>query len=502
MFKRAPIQTSSIIAYAILAVSFIGLALWMYDPWDRFRPLFSFRNYGTLLTRLLFLFGFLNWLALLNAFLQKLHERKPLPGVLGIFYDNGFSISIRSFTGWFRSKSQKITFALLFWCALIFGAEGTISMSGLLDNRELRLFQLLIDRSMFYPPSSYNSPPSPAPIVSVSLFSGDNNTEQYLKVCLRIVKELKNVGAKAVLVDARSLLGTPHAVDLFKELHGTGIVVFGFQRGSLYRIRNIREGQMNLALGFYTMDAVESWRAFIPHIYPLASQTFSNGYTPPAELDASLALLKKYHSYPDTLTPSRDGQTIRFGEYRIPVMSDGSLFVMSKDRRYVPEIRGHYGLESDTLVFTGRTGSGKIIDRSQSFGDFADQCKGKMVMIFWNWVGSQNATSYWTPQLYSETLKYLVGKDFIVKNDLSGHLISIAVLALAYLVCLYFRPFLAMQVLFFLSIGIFVFGFWLFISQHILVDILYPCVAAMLSMAILPFVKAAHEARLIRREIS
>ncbi|MBF8248725.1 MAG: hypothetical protein HW374_1525 [Bacteroidetes bacterium] len=481
MSKRPSIKTSSIVAYIILSVSFISMALWLYDPQDRFRIYFPLRNYSALLTRLLFLFGILNWLALVNAFLQKMNEKNRLPGFLGDFYERDFFASLKQLLGWIRAKTHSARSGLVMWSAFILLATGSLSMSGVLDNWELRLFQLLIGRSIFYPPTSYDSPPSPAPVVSIALFSGDNNTEQYLKVCLRIVHELKRSGAKAVLVDARSLLGTPHAVELFKELNGTGIVVFGFQRGSSYRIRNIREGQMNLAMGFYTMAALESWRAFIPRIYPFVTQSFSYGYTPSNELDVSLALLKKYHGYSDTLMPSRDGQTISFGEYRIPVMSDGSLFVMSKDRRYVPEIGGHYGLESDTLVFTGRTSSGKIIDRSQSFDVFADQCRGKMVMISWNWVGgSQNATSYWTPRLYSETLKYMIGKEFIVKNDMLGHLISLAVLALAYIVCVYFRPFLAMQVLFFLSIGIFIFGYWLFISQHILVDILYSCVASLL----------------------
>ncbi|MEK6756835.1 MAG: hypothetical protein AABZ02_11850, partial [Bacteroidota bacterium] len=89
---------------------------------------------------------------------------------------------------------------------------------------------------------------------------------------------------------------------------------------------------------------------------------------------------------------------------------------------------------------------------------------------------------------YRSVIQSIIEKNFISRSG-TGHLwLSLACLAVAAFIAYWFRPLLAVLLVFVLAVGTLFFGSYLLDSQKLLIDISYPLIALAMAMLFFPVI--------------
>lgn len=171
------------------------------------------------------------------------------------------------------------------------------------------------------------------------------------------------------------------------------------------------------------------------------------------------------------------------------------MYIRNKDARQSLRIRSSIGLHSDSLTYMVSEPMDIVFRPERTLDKYREELTGKVAIIERTWPGGMTADRYYTSIAYREAVKTILGQQFTQRWDGGWFWMSLLVIGLSWVFALLLRPFQALQVLMALTIASFAAGYLMFDRMDIVVDILYPCLTALLCAFIFPFAKAADEAR-------
>lgn len=467
-----------VIVRLFLAVTFAALAVVV--KWHDIR--WGFMNVKFLNTPLFFVSIAFVVALLLSAFLRptrELYRQKRLPIVQ--------NLTEKIVEGVYNAFSR-LDFQFAFWgsatAVLIILAVNV----NLLRDRDYRLNQVAIPwipaemdpRGLSVSPST----------TSLTVWSSNNDQIDYLANCVKIVRDLKDVGAKVVFVPLSPKL-LKKSLDLIEELNKTGIVVFGVKDfidrslKELIQKRNIRVGRVGEA----ALNPPTTL-SFIHKIDPYPAPMY--GLRLP---DASFEILRLYRNVAveEPLLHNKKGE-LEFGDMRYPVDERGAAYVGGLSVPLYPApVSVHYG-EDDAYGLVGTTKlvyvhakSTGTIDTYDNLITYRDSFSGKIVLLD----RQDDSALKGFLDYYREAFKTAqVVNDLVdgrVLRPSKGGSILVGVIAILGCGLILYRSGLiagaALLALF--SVAILSAGPWLFYKEQILIDV--PAVLASLVLSIVVF---------------
>ena len=413
--------------------------------------------------------------------LRSLHEKGSLPKVFAVFFQdplqNWFAhivVNVKSRLTSFRGHLAVVSAAILLVIAVL-------SNTYLVRDREMGTYLNELVSGVL----GTSRPPSITPsVLQIGLSTSSSNATDYLRHCITIVKELETAGAKAVLVDVRGIgyIKDRPEYELIQELAKSSIVVLG--------VDNYWElHETSFSRGIYTFRPYESY------LSPVLNRIQPGGDAlryPGTPMDVSMELLRKYRDYALTLMPKRDGSTLVFGDYRIPITRDGSMYSRALDNRYGRTgIIAHVGLRSDTLTYFYGGGTFASLD------GLGDRIREKVFFILWH--GHASVTTRmeddFTARANASSLENILCGNFIRKMELSPLWLALFCIGISALIAYNLRPLVSVLTIFVFGITLLVIDSLLYSRMGILVEIVYPLLSILMSMAILPALSFVHRLR-------
>ncbi|MFH0991412.1 MAG: hypothetical protein V1799_15500 [bacterium] len=386
---------------------------------------------------------------------------------------------------WYRQRSQLLTFKYFAAGLITFLLISAGSWIGLYYIPDFYLMQ----RYMY---ASKDPKISNSPVVLLQYTSENNEQTRYLKSCLKIVTDLKAVGAKAVLLDARSIFGKKAQVDLLKQLAETGVVVFGFPRWSKMRFTDSL-GEISLTRGNFNLEVnlVEG-----PSIFRI---------DPEDGRDVLFQLIKKYRNLPDTEQALKKGNTLLFADYEIPLNERGEILIRPHYPMFYdssPYVNVLDGMESDSLRYSvTQSPKPPTIIQPPSFDKFRDAFEGKVVILNWYEFGSfYNSSKYEVGKsqylhAYAWAFYKTLNKQYVREFPNIHYLISLCLLVFAGFISLKLRPIVSFLILLGVSILIYTSAPWLYTYHDIIVRMMHPLLTSILAAALFPAMRMIHDAR-------
>ncbi|MGA3243875.1 MAG: hypothetical protein ABSE41_04605 [Bacteroidota bacterium] len=312
----------------------------------------------------------------------------------------------------------------------------------------------------------------------------------YLRNCLKLVTDLKAVGVKVVVLAMRPLAGSKDEFGVIRELEETGIVVFATEYGRMFWIAG-PTGVLILSPGRVTMsDREVEETSRLVRLRPAGLENVGS----PRSLDISIEILRRYKGYGNEIPWIEEGGEFRFGDYRIPVTKDGWMY--SRDR----------GFSWPSLLDVDSTRSWYIPNRPKSSKDFSQkaikaglkieddripvqdagtQLKGKIVLLTDSF-GPPG--SYLISRAYQSAIENILTGALIRKWEM-GHLwVSVLCLVLAGLITYRVRLVVAFLILLALLPCVLMFGWYLYASHSILIDMFYPLLSTAMAIVVFPVI--------------
>jgi len=429
-------------------------------------------------------------LPLLWHVLGELSARRLLPSSFERLFSQTTRSNIRRFVFTLSGKAHSLGGRLIAAGAAIFLIVSLVSSSYVMRGNELNSYLYESTSSLLWKKPRNGAA---VPIVSFSLFTADNRLTEYLKDCLKIVRDLRSAGAKAVLVDLRNFINRKQNIELLKRLEQTGIVVFGLPYWFNFRLVD-STGVVMFTKARMTMSPNDVWQS------PLLSRIRPTGYDYAGDegmLDVTLELLRKYHDYPKDLGATRDGSDIIFGDYRIPVTTDGWMYSRQPMvRSGIPSLRAsaHRGIEADTLRYTAWMGA-KGTGHPTNLDDFRDQVMGRIVFLQWIVYGAR-MEDYVVQHNYLLALQDILGNNVIRKVEYGHPWISLVCLISAGFITYKVRPLASFILIFALGVSVTLLGTYLYDKQNLLIEITYPLLSVVMSMFIFPSITIIEKMRI------
>lgn len=288
--------------------------------------------------------------------------------LLELYRQKGFSLPagtaerLRRFSRGARRAIARPGFQISFWCFVIAIVVG-VSMKGrFLGDMGLKAVQIL--------PPSKKAEKEESKVVIMSLGSPDNNTKNYVSNCLTVARDLKEAGAKAVLIEA-PIGGTSYLYsEDFRKLNEIGTVVLSFPDRSDYMVGYITRGEFELTKGFTTLEKIPP---FIYRINLAQPSVFPEGKI---NADISLELLRKYYGYSKDIPAIKEEAMLRFGGLEFPLNSRGFFLIGKPTDPSFERIHASYGFTSlEPLKY------GTSLGTSASLSDFRATVEGKIVIL-------------------------------------------------------------------------------------------------------------------------
>ncbi|HTY57901.1 MAG TPA: hypothetical protein VMF59_03750 [Bacteroidota bacterium] len=343
------------------------------------------------------------------------------------------------------------------------------------------------------------------PIKTLYVATNGRGTESRLQMMLRVTKDLTAAGARVIVLDLPHPAPHPYYQDLVSEIQSAGDVVFAvnndyFMRDPIsWQSRNFY-GPMSLPdtvvrnWGLVTAEYGNPPRTHRSIFFVPASYSHTRppgGDTIP---DVTIAVLRKWKNYPESLRPVRSGRMVLFGEYRIPVSSHGLAIA---PYRFGPamgplKVMGVDGWDGGEFSYRwDDIGGTRTADDLQ---EFSDQIRGTIVLVSWYDPVEKNPGG-----IFMGTYPTLLAlKDMMqdrcasVRDDL--HIpATIAVLIASLLLIAKTRPLVAIPILVALGTLMIYGSAWLFWEKQVVFEVIYPAAGIALSVLLLPLAKISAE---------
>ena len=439
-------------------------------------------------------------LPIIHAFLSALHERGILPRFIDVLYRERFKSSVVGTLFWVRTAASKLEGQLVLLTMSILILVMLLPNVGAIDDDR-------VDGSVYEFISSLTNRRgtnlAESIVVEFTLPVGDCDSAMYLRRYSETMSKLKEAGAKAVLIDTRSLKGD--ALTLMQELKGFDFIVYGLGYVSRVGIILPYAKTREYSKGIYSIESDETMQMrsigqpgpsevkqiiYLDKI-PAASLPFGT-----EELhDIALELLRKYLGSQSELKLNTRDNLMLFDDYRIPVTKGG--WVYSRVNR---NMRG-WGFASNAKYLINESG---ISFKKEGMSDYEKvslhrQLAGKIIFVR---ESGQNLFGYSTGERlrYGHILTNLVEKDFFRKAE-SGHIwFTVVCLVLSALMAYRLRPLVAFLLTFAVGVCTILLGAYLYDSQHLIIDIFYPLLATTIAMVVFPIIAMGHGFRSTREQ--
>ncbi|MDP2885929.1 MAG: hypothetical protein Q8P51_13015 [Ignavibacteria bacterium] len=448
-------------------------------------------------------------LPLIRSLLFVLHQQGRLPKVFGWFFRDEvvlrFVSIIRSLQNLIFSTLGRLVLAGLGILVLTAG----VRRSGAIHETEIdsNLFTIVDAARGRY------SDIKEEVFSTVELCTYHRSEESdYLRDCLKLVNDLKAAGVKVVMLGMSQSFGRKVDLTLLKELENTGIVVFATDYGRTIRIAD-STGELTLSAGSVTISnrEVEETNRLV-RLRPTGIENVGS----PRLLDVSIEILRKYKGYGSDVAWDEDRGEFRFGDHRIPVTSGGWMYSQDRESRiplrlvYV-DSTGTWSYESGLArsfslgITTGAwsyewrgarflspritTAGLKIEGNKIPMQDIGTRLQGKIVLLMESFGPTG---SYLVSKSYQSAIENILSGTIIRKWE-QGHLwVSVLCLVLAGLIAFRVRLVVAFLILLALLPCVLMFGWYLYTSHSILIDMFYPLLATAMAIVVFPIIAMGH----------
>lgn len=326
-----------------------------------------------------------------------------------------------------------------------------------------------------------------------------------MKGCLKIVNDLKRVGAKAVLIDLRSV-STYFAetnIELVRQLAESGIVVFGLQPGYGLRLANVKSDNAPIIKGTFGLQFDQRRSPFIHEVRPIEWIQFGGDTTFGAHrnYDVMFELIRMYRG--EETLPTFNGRTLVYGDQKIRLTDNYTFYTRGYfgGRPFLTGVMADDGIASDGFQYTVPSGSREGNMHPETLDELAPAFRDKIVVLGWVDYGSADlGPSFFYPHAYAWAIQSLLDGNYLRLAGGAHLLLSAILLILAVYLTLRLRLLMLIVTLFALSIGVLALGLWLFQTQNLIIHIAHPLAAMLVTMALFPAVKLAHALRVASEE--
>jgi hypothetical protein len=427
-------------------------------------------------------------LPLFRAFFYLLHQRGSLPKTMDWLFADEVGQRIERVMARLRSKVLSVVGRLVIAGVGIIVVIMLLWRTGVIHNDEVdsNLYALAHSLKGVYQHKAQFS------TVSVFYFNRPHYGE-YLPDCLKLVRDLKEAGAKVVLLGLSPETSTPpvdpkEELRLIRELENTGIVVFGTPYGRNFRYAD-SVGEIKFPKGTFTLSEHNMEEAI--DLYRFKPSGMQGVYTDPL-LDVTLEIIRKYKGYSENLSPERGADEIRFGDFTIPVTKDGWMF--SRNKGFTPGDILVYVDSKGDWVYWRQQGSMWTAREVKKAGLavstppmgamklLSGEVQGRIVLLGESFGGSR----FLVPSAYASAIEnILAGK--ITRKSETGYLwFSVVCVVIAGSIAYRFRIVASILLMFVLAVCTLLFGSYLYDNQNILVDIFYPLISLAMAMVAFP----------------
>jgi hypothetical protein len=432
---------------------------------------------------------------LLWAFFYALHERGSLPKFIDRFFMDEIRNGIESIIGQLQARAFSVIGRMVFAGVGILVVVMLLFRTGAIHNDEIdgNLYALAHSlKGMHQQEANFSN-------VSVFNFLRPHSGED-LSDCLKLVRDLKEAGAKVVLLRLSPLtspVDPKEGLRLIRELENTGIVVFGTPYGRNFRSADSL-GEIKYSKGTFTLSEHNMEEAI--DLYRFKPSGMEGVYTDPL-LDVSLEIIRKYKGYSEHLSPERGADEIRFGDFKIPVTKDGWMFSRGKGFT-IPHTLVYVDSDGDWVYWRqqGSTWTSREVKKAglavstRPMGAMkllGGEVQGRIVLLNESF-GERN---FFGSRAYASAIEnILAGK--VTRKSETGYLwLSVVCVVIAGFISYRFRLVAAILLMFILAVCTLLFGSYLYESQNILVDIFYPLLAIAIAMVAFPVIALDHLGR-------
>jgi len=476
---------ATVAARVMLAVVFallVAALKWEYFRWGTF----SIRFVNTFFYPTSIVFVAVLLLSALLHPVRELYRNGRIPFVQG---------SVENLISNLHLLFSRLNFQFLFWGVIMILLMVFAWNLGLLRDEEYRFNQTPL------PWKGIEKSTAESPVVLFNYYSRDNNQRGYLQNCAKIARDLKQLGAKAILVPLPSIL-SEESKKLVEEIHKSGIVVFGVRNEADYFLAQAREESGirtgRLSLNIYSRHPFHI--SFIHKINPFPAgnyQLWKNAH------DVTFEILRLYYGLPRNLPVSLDGDNLVFGKLRASLDEKGLLNVGSLSwPNYHINLLAGYGMdftgtrrsEKPKFEYIG-VGRGKT-EKIAALGPYKQRFDGKVVILQWDDLGGLSMPfSYRESQDYAQVIDNILRGNVLKQTNLGSLLIGIISILGCGLILYRSRLIAAVGLLILFSFVILYGSAWLFQEKGLLVDIPVGIASVVVSIAVFSVLRLGNEWR-------
>ncbi|HEX9829972.1 MAG TPA: hypothetical protein VGB10_07140, partial [Bacteroidota bacterium] len=429
----------------------------------------------------------ISWIVVVRFLFQDFYVRGQLYGGVKRFYQRVLEHPLRGLYALLMRRSRNLNLRFTFIGVGILFMVYLLSITHMLSDRALIPFQIPLVKMMDQPGQVSTVPT----MTHIALTTPDNNSKHYLEACFKIAQDLKEAGARVMVMEIpQNIPLVDEYLSLVSELNKTGIIVFATRSYDLpkpfTRLRYTQHPilqKMDIPWAHYTYE-VEDLSLFhnVDRFVPYRYIDISSGNRVP---DIAVEVLRKYSG---ATTIETDGNVVTVGDYRLPISENGSLYSYHGAGYKSPTTAAWLRLTTDTgdfadlpkaeyMVFTGNPRTSSFSSHTTpSLKGFEELFKDKIVNIAWDNTIA-NIAFYDGLQInaYSTLLdNILTGKNLVRKAESGQLYLTLLSVLLCGLFARYFRGLYAVPLMLLVGVGLFFGATWLVQNQQILLDILYP----------------------------
>ncbi len=334
----------------------------------------------------------------------------------------------------------------------------------------------------------------------IGFFTEDNNPIKYISDMITIAKDVHEAGAKVVVVDLPGRI-FPITQKRLQALDSLLNILQSFQfvtfAGDYWFYQN---PIANNNLSPYTVKKIERYSLYHPsdliRYYPYRNRT-----------DIALAAARKYFGIADSVRPMRKEGEIILGSIRIPVNRSGeafsdNVFAMNGINIHYSAFRGFNETDQtadDRMYYTEDPASigmhvGGAKAPSEDLSGAQGVFNGKVVLITWNYSEHHFTTPLFTQSVASSIVNIIENKHYSHSGTITIGLVVFAVILIG-AVSFRYGSIVTIVTGTVLSLSIIGTGTAAFLSSHMIIEILYPLTAAVLSMIIFSLLRISFNTR-------
>jgi hypothetical protein len=322
----------------------------------------------------------------------------------------------------------------------------------------------------------------------ISLETADNNLGRYYQALLRIARDLRTAGAKIVLAEQSRYEG-PYSVwrALLDSIKLSGVILYQSGEGISQSLPLPNPGP-----GDWRHAQILDQSRLLPEKAPtmIAFRPVPSWYTGP-QLHAALHAVAQFRGEPTIQQPFYLDGAIRYADLRLPVTEEGESFVPFDGRmRKALAATALLRPGNDTLFYMDDSRPELTATMSPSL---ISQVRGQIVLIRWFDTGGLGFLWKETKTSSLPSIIDALHRNRLITPTGSWHqVLTIVVLLLGVGLSLGRHLGVASVVMVLVAAAILGTEAWIFSSQSILADLIYPSLAAVLAGIFLPLVAHFH----------